>query len=87
MIPAQTVRLTILLCCACAPPARAQFSSPPLAVDENSDPHVFETVMVVAEREIQLLDGRKTKVMTYNGSTPGPTIEVEVGDRTIDVPL
>ncbi len=83
MIPAQTVRLTILLCCACAPPARAQFSSPPLAVDENSDPHVFETVMVVAEREIQLLDGRKTKVMTYNGSTPGPTIEVEVGDRLI----
>lgn len=53
------------------------------AVDRNPDPKVFETVITVSERELQLASGKKTRVMTYNGSIPGPTIEAEIGTRLI----
>ena len=55
----------------------------PRAVDRNPDPKVFETVITVSERELQLVSGKKTRVMTYNGSIPGPTIEAEIGTRLI----
>lgn len=55
----------------------------PRAVDRNPDPGIFETVILVQERELQLVDGKKTRVMTFNGSIPGPTIEAAIGTRLI----
>ena len=55
----------------------------PRAVDRNPDPKVFETVITVSEQDVQLLPGKKTRMMTYNGSIPGPTIEAELGTRLI----
>ncbi|MEE2886960.1 MAG: multicopper oxidase family protein [Planctomycetota bacterium] len=55
----------------------------PRARDRNPDPAVFETVITVSEQELQLVGGKKTRMMTYNGSIPGPTIEAEIGTRLI----
>lgn len=49
----------------------------PFTMDGNVK--VFKLVAEVVERE--LVPGRKMKVWGYNGSVPGPTIQVTQGDR------
>jgi FtsP/CotA-like multicopper oxidase with cupredoxin domain len=62
---------------ASAKAAEPRFRRPPKAVDRNRDPKVFETVLIATEGETQILDGKKTPSMNFNGSSPGPTIEVD----------
>ncbi|MCA8954726.1 MAG: multicopper oxidase domain-containing protein [Planctomycetes bacterium] len=56
---------------------------PPRARDHNPDPRVFETVLVAAPRAVQLVPGAKTNLWTYNGTMPGPTLDVQLGDRVV----
>lgn len=57
---------------------------PPIAVDVNSDPDVVEVEIVASSQQVPFVPGGAvTEVWTYNGSTPGPTIEGKVGDTLI----
>jgi FtsP/CotA-like multicopper oxidase with cupredoxin domain len=61
----------------------AQFEAPPSAWDLNWKHDTVETVLV-ARPGIVSFDGETpTEVWTYNGGTPGPTIEADVGDTVV----
>ena len=51
----------------------------PLAARPNGTVREFD--LTAAPAELPLLDGAKIKVWAYNGSVPGPTFRVRVGDR------
>jgi len=53
----------------------------PEAVDEDPDPHVFETTLIAKVVNLELVPGKLTAVWTYNGVLPGPLIRVRQGDR------
>lgn len=53
------------------------------AIDYNPHPRVFETVLIAHEIIHEFKPGVKTRLMGYNGSIPGPTIEARVGDTLI----
>ena len=53
------------------------------AVDYNPNPRVFETILVAHEVMHEFKPGVKTRLLAYNGSLPGPTIEAYVGDTLI----
>ena len=82
-VPGRSLAARLLTAGLLATPLAAQLPQPPRAADENPDPRVFETVLVASERLVQLVPGRKTRLLTFNGSMPGPTLEVRVGDRVV----
>ena len=47
---------------------------PKIAKDVNPDPEIVEVFLVAHERKIRFGPGKRTKVWTYNGGIPGPTI-------------
>lgn len=64
--------------------SRAQDLRLPKAIDYNPHPRIFETVLLAHEMDRQLVAGQKqTRMMAYNGSVPGPTIEANLGDWLI----
>lgn len=54
----------------------------PAAEDTNPDPNVFETT-ISSENATVDIGGRTAKAQTFNGSIPGPTIRLKVGDTVI----
>jgi FtsP/CotA-like multicopper oxidase with cupredoxin domain len=71
-----------------ASPTDAVWSiGPEIALDRNADPDIVEINLVAGLGLVKRAKGRwsdvQTKVWTYNGSTPGPTIEAKVGDTVI----
>ena len=58
---------------------------PDIAFDENPALTIVEVRLVAEEKEISLgTDGAEmVRMYTYNGLTPGPTIEANVGDTLI----
>ncbi len=57
---------------------------PEAAYDVNPDPDIVEVYIVAYERNIRFGKGMgKTRVWTYNGGIPGPTINANVGDTLI----
>jgi bilirubin oxidase len=50
---------------------------------ETSAPNTVEVTLTAAPARLSLEPGRTTDVFAYNGSVPGPTIEVREGDRVI----
>lgn len=55
----------------------------PKAIDTNPDPRVFETTLVASEHSAYVSPTQLVDVFAYNGSLPGPLIEVAQGDRVI----
>lgn len=53
------------------------------AVDLNPDPDIVEVVLVAHPFAVDFGTGETTVVWTYNGQTPGPMIQAEVGDTLI----
>ena len=53
--------------------------------DTNPDPRVVEVNLTAAETDVELVAGRMTRAMTYNGRVPGPLLHARVGDRVIDL--
>lgn len=54
------------------------------ARDINPDPNIVEVEIVAQEGLTKFAPGvGRTKVLTYNGTSPGPTIEANVGDTLI----
>lgn len=58
-------------------------AGPPIARDFNRSRHVVETVLVARPAVVSFGDGVETEVWTYNGGTPGPTIEADIGDKVV----
>lgn len=51
--------------------------------DENPDPNVLEVRIDAAEITKSYAGGAPAKVWAYNGTVPGPLLDVKVGDRVI----
>ena len=53
------------------------------AVDRNPDPGVVEVDFEARVAQVEIAPGFEVEAWTYNGTIPGPTIRVRVGDRLI----
>src|SRR5580765_4901699 len=83
--------LTILCVVIIAPhssgPALATSDGDPYAVpeaaDTNPDPNIFETTITAEAHTVDIGNGVQANVLTYNGTIPGPTIRLHVGETVI----
>ena len=57
------------------------FAEPPVLEDRSEEPGRVEVELTAAPARIELLDGVETEVLAFNGSVPGPTLELTEGDR------
>jgi FtsP/CotA-like multicopper oxidase with cupredoxin domain len=55
----------------------------PLVVDTNPAPNIVETTLTAAETDVDIGNGVTAHAQTFNGTIPGPTFELNVGDRVI----
>ena len=55
----------------------------PGAVDTNASPKIFETTITAQPATVDIGQGVKARALTFNGSIPGPTLRLDVGDRVI----
>ena len=53
------------------------------ATDRNPDPDIVEVDFKARVATVEIAPGLKVDAWTYNGTIPGPTIRVKVGDRLI----
>ena len=58
-------------------------SEPPVLEDLDPRPGVVEVELVAAPERLSLVPGTETDVYAYNGSFPGPTIQVQEGDSVV----
>src|SRR5687767_4714586 len=54
--------------------------SPPVLQNTSAKPGVVELSLTAAPARLELLPGKATEAWAYNGSVPGPTIELREGD-------
>ena len=64
-------------------PAAAEFTHPPLLKNTSTQPGTVEVTLTAAPTRLTLRPGVSTEVFGYNGSSPGPTLELTEGDRVI----
>jgi FtsP/CotA-like multicopper oxidase with cupredoxin domain/uncharacterized Zn-binding protein involved in type VI secretion len=57
--------------------------STPSVADTNPNPNIVETTLVADETTVDLGNGVTANAETYNGSIPGPTFHLKVGDQVI----
>jgi FtsP/CotA-like multicopper oxidase with cupredoxin domain len=57
--------------------------SVPLVVDTNPNPHIVETTLTAEYATVDIGNGVLAHAETFNGSIPGPTFELNVGDTVI----
>src|SRR5260221_13215437 len=60
---------------------RDLLSAPAILLNRSTIPGVVEVTLTAAPARLALLPGTPTDVYAYNGSIPGPTLEVHEGDR------
>lgn len=83
------VALCFLLLGGAAPPLAAQgeaaavLSAPSVLVDRSPAPDTVEVTITAGPVRLSLVPGVETDAWAYNGSVPGPTLEVEEGDHVI----
>ncbi len=58
------------------------YSVPPV-IDTNPSPDVVETTLVSEEATVDIGNGVSARAQTFNGSLPGPTFRLKVGDTVI----
>ncbi len=67
-----------------AAPAADTLRQPPVLRNRSSVPGVVEVELTAAPAQLQLLPGRPTaRAYAYNGSVPGPTLELHEGDSVV----
>lgn len=64
-------------------PTPAPTSAATPFVNVSREPRTVEVTLVAAPARLSLIPGRATDVYAFNGSVPGPTLEVREGDRVI----
>ncbi len=76
------------------PPPASRFTSPlpvvgdtlvapPVLVNLSKAPHTVEVNLTAGPSRLALLPGHVTDAFAYNGSVPGPTLDVHEGDKVI----
>ena len=55
----------------------------PLVVDTNPDPKTVETTITAKPATVDVGNGVSAHALTFNGSIPGPTFQLDVGDTVI----
>jgi FtsP/CotA-like multicopper oxidase with cupredoxin domain len=55
----------------------------PAVVDTNPSPRIVETTLTARPATVNLGQGVQAHALTFNGSIPGPTFRVDVGDTVI----
>ena len=63
--------------------AVTRLSAPRVLANLSSTPNTVEVTITAAPARLTLVRGSVTDVLAYNGSVPGPTLEVREGDRVI----
>ena len=63
-----------------APAAAETFTSPPILRNTSEKPGVVELDLTAAPSRLELVPGKPTTAWAYNGTVPGPTIELREGD-------
>jgi len=58
-------------------------SNPPVLVNKSKLPKTVEVSITAAITTLSLQDGVTSEVFAYNGSVPGPTLDVREGDHVI----
>lgn len=56
---------------------------PPILVNRSTAPRTVEVSITAAPARLEILPGKVTDAFAYNGSVPGPTLEVREGDRVV----
>src|SRR5690349_14160507 len=87
----QLLRIGMLACLGASAPAGAAatvpsvdtLTAPPVMQNLSTQPHTVEVDLTAAPATVELLPGKQTRVYAYNGSIPGPTLEVREGDHVI----
>lgn len=77
------VGLLIAISDAAPPDASAPLTFPPILKNLSTAPHTVEVNLTAQTASLRLLPGVETSVYSFNGSIPGPTLEVTEGDRVI----
>ncbi|HSG50228.1 MAG TPA: multicopper oxidase family protein [Longimicrobiales bacterium] len=57
--------------------------APPVLANVSRAPRTVEVTLTVATTTLEMVPGTRTEVFAYNGMVPGPTLEVQEGDRLI----
>jgi FtsP/CotA-like multicopper oxidase with cupredoxin domain len=57
--------------------------SAPNVVDTNPDPNIVETTITADETAVDVGNGITANAETFNGTIPGPTFHLKVGDQVI----
>jgi FtsP/CotA-like multicopper oxidase with cupredoxin domain len=82
IVIAATVSLIVALS-----PGRATSGGDPYSVpgvvDTNPDPNIVETTLVSDEATVDIGNGVTALAQTFNGTLPGPTFRMKVGDTVI----
>jgi FtsP/CotA-like multicopper oxidase with cupredoxin domain len=68
---------------AIAPAFPDTLSSPPVLVNTSTVPHTVEVTLTAEVKRLSIRPGTTTEVFTYNGTVPGPTLEMREGDHVI----
>src|SRR5688500_7711036 len=55
----------------------------PLASDADPAPNVLETTLTTDETDVEIGGGVTAKAQTFNGTIPGPTFQLNVGDQVV----
>ena len=75
------IPLCLLLLGGAAPSLTAQGTA--VLEDRSPAPDTVSVTLVAAPQRLSLVPGKETAVWAYNGSVPGPTLEVDEGDHVI----
>src|SRR5439155_9145678 len=57
--------------------------SAPDVTDTNPDPNIVETTIIADEATVDVGNGVTAHAFTFNGTIPGPTFHLKVGDEVI----
>ena len=63
------------------PAPQDALTSPPVLVNTSSAPHTVEVTLIAEVKRLSIRPGTTTEVFAYNGTIPGPTLEMHEGDR------
>ena len=62
-------------------PQADTWTSPPVLQDMSNEPGVREFTLTASPTRLEFVAGKATEAWAYNGTVPGPTIELREGDR------
>lgn len=75
--------LTVAPTARAAPTPADTLKNPPILANQSKLPRTVEVSLVASKTRLELLPGKPTEAFAFNGSVPGPTLELREGDNVI----